>query len=159
MQDVDEFYDPDEFEREKERIYRNDLNGLVCGLRCYIKKPTLWVNDHTLVPFIQKVTPGLQFGSFKKYPFAYDRNGDAHIDPTRRTNQTKRIEWSDITMHHFSWVRQSIDRKINNSSARNNLLKSTIKQDLAKAAPGVYCDFYRDTIKECENKFGIHIND
>lgn len=157
MQDVDEFYDADEFERDKELIYRYDLNGLVCGLRVYVKEPTLWCHDHTLVPFIQKVTPGLQFGSFKTYPFAYDKKGEAHIDPTRRTNQTKGIEWSDITMHHYSWVRQHIDMKINNSSAKKNLLKSTIKEDLANAAPGYYCKFYRDTLKECENKFGIRI--
>src|SRR5690606_24751768 len=117
-QDVDEFYLRDEFLREKERIYANDLNGTVCSLACYLKHPTLWVHDHTLVPFIQKVVPGLSFGSFKSYPFAYDLKGDAHIDPTRRTNQTQKIEWSDITMHHYSWIRKDIDAKIQNSSAK-----------------------------------------
>src|SRR5690606_10788934 len=42
MQDVDEFYLRDEFLREKERIYANDLNGTVCSLACYLKHPTLW---------------------------------------------------------------------------------------------------------------------
>lgn len=157
MQDMDELYMPDDFEREKERVYMNNLNGLVCGLRCYFKEPTLWCHDHTLVPFIQKVTPGLQFGSFKHYPFAYDKHGNAHIDPTRRLSHTRLIEWSDIVMHHFSWVRKDIDRKINNSSARNNILKSTIKEDLANASPGYYCKFYRNELKACDNHFDIVI--
>ena len=35
MMDVDEFYDSNDFAREKERIYKNNLNGLVCQLECF----------------------------------------------------------------------------------------------------------------------------
>lgn len=157
MQDVDEFYLSNEFNEEKERIYSNDINGLVCKLHCYFKSPELWVNDHTLVTFIQKVTPGLQFGSFKGYPYAYDASGNAHIDPTRRPNQFRKIEWANIICHHYSWIRKDIQRKIYNSSASANLLKSSIYMDLENAKEGAYNEFYRDTIKSAPNYFNIKI--
>lgn len=155
--DADEFYEQEPFRIEKYRIERQDLAGVVCPIKVYFKSPTLTVGfDHTLVPFIHKVTPGLKFElNNKTYPFAYDEEDHAHIDPTRRLNITHGVEMSSVIMHHYSWLRSDYNLKIENSAARNNLRKSSIYKDLDAAAPGVYNHFYRKELVSCENIFNI----
>lgn len=157
--DSDEFYIQNEFEDEKARIERDNLNGLVHPLKVYVGKPTLWCEDHTLVPGIQKLYsyPDIHLGNFKNYPFAYDAEGHAHIDPTRRTNQTTGIEMSPFYMHHMSYVRRDIDLKIRNSSANLRRSEAAIKRDIANAAPGYMSELYHRELKECENLFNITI--
>lgn len=157
MMDCDEIYDHDEFKAERDRIAKTQqYDGYVCGCKVYIKEPTLQCSDHTLVPFIHKITPGLEFSfAFKGYPFAYDKNG-AHIDPTRRLNIKSSVDFSRITMHHFSHVRKDIEQKMANSSARQNLTRSTLLEDYRNACPGGYSNFYRDTLREVPNRFNIH---
>lgn len=156
MLDCDEFYQPDEVEIYKEWIDKNNIAGTVCGLKTYFKLPTLTIGmDHTLVPFIHRITPTLKFEmDSKTYPFAYDAAG-AHIDPTRRLNITSGVEKIDIVMHHYSWVRSDFVLKIENSSARNNLRRSSILADLDRAAPGAWNEFYRTHLSECPNYFDI----
>jgi hypothetical protein len=157
MLDGDEFYEQSAFNIEKEYIKKNDVAGTVCKTKVYFKEPTLTVGyDHTLVPFIHKLTPSLEFKlNSRTYPFAYDKEGHAHIDPTRRLNITSGVEWSDITMHHYSWVRKDFEMKIQNSAARKNLLKSSIYRDLESAKEGSYNEFYRTELKRAENIFNL----
>jgi len=155
MMDSDEFYLREDIFAGRERMEEADLNGLVCGLRVYIKEPTLWCEDHTLVPFIQKLTPDVSVGDHKSYPFAYDKDRHAHIDPTRRPSHKDKVEWSEVMMHHFSWVRKDYDLKIRNSSAAVNLKRSSIYEDLNSAGPGAYVNFYRAYLKPSEDLFKI----
>jgi hypothetical protein len=156
LMDCDEFYDKKEFEAEKKRFDNPSLSGLVCGTQVYFKKPTLTIGfDHTLVPFIHKLSPGLKTGNFNHYPFTYDDQGNAHIDPTRRLNLTDGVEWSDVIMHHMSWVRKDYNLKIENSSASKNLKKSSIYRDLEGASEGHYNEFYRSHLTKCDNHFNI----
>lgn len=151
MMDCDECYDPVEFEQAKIEAERVNL---VAPVKVYIKKPTYQLPDHTLVPFITRLTDKLEFGSFRNYPFAYDKQ-HAHIDPTRRLNIVKGVEMSKATMHHYSWVRKDIMKKANNSTAKVNILKSDIFEDYQNAKPGYYSKFYRANIQEVENTFKI----
>lgn len=146
MMDCDECYEP--FEKKD--------GNFVCRLKTYIRKPTYQVDDHTLVPFIHRLTPDLCFGNFRTYPFAYDGR-DAHIDPTRRMNIIKDVEMSDVICHHFSWVRKDINLKASNSTAKINVLRSEIFDDYVNAEPGYYSKFYRCKIKEVDNIFGISL--
>jgi hypothetical protein len=155
IMDADEFYLQSDFQKEKERIEDRDLNGIVCKTKVLFKSPTLFVYDHTLVPFIQKLSSTVSVGNFRHYPFAYDSNGKAHIDPTRRPSHTSVIEMSDIFMYHASWVRGDIDKKIENSSAKVNLKKSSIYKDLSSAREGVYNEFYRSHLATCPNYFNL----
>lgn len=155
MMDSDEFYDREEFRLCKKWVEESDLNGIVHPLRVLFGKPTLWCNDHTLVPGIQRITPNVRLGDFKAYPFAYDPLGNAHIDPTRRPSFTDGIHMSIVPMWHASWVRKDFSIKIENSSARNNIKRSTIYDDLRNTKPGYYCKFYRDELKEVPNQFNI----
>lgn len=150
MMDCDECYDPEEFEKAKKD------GNYVCRLKTYIRKPTYQVDDHTLIPFIHRLNSDLIFGNFRTYPFAYSGK-DAHIDPTRRLNLVKDVQMSDIICHHFSWVRQDINMKAQNSTAKVNVLRSEIFDDYVNAEPGYYSKFYRSKIKEVDNRFGINL--
>lgn len=155
MADADEFYIPEDVQKEKKRL--SCVNGLVCRTRVYIKTPKLWTEDHTLVPFIQRLHTTSVVGNFKYFPFAYDESGAAHIDPTRRPNFTNGIEMSDIICHHFSYVRKNIDLKINNSSANLRRSVKIIYEELHDAKPGYVSKLYHSPLKESENLFNIHI--
>lgn len=157
MMDCDEFYDQQEFKQEKERIYKDDLNGLVCNVQVYFREPTLTIglDPSTRVPFIQRITNRLRFRSNKGYPFAYDATGGLRIDPTRHLTHNKGIEWSDIIMHHYSWIRKDIVKKVQNSSA--NLGRSSCLEDYGNAKEGYFCKMYNRKLEKCENKFYIQI--
>lgn len=155
--DADEFYDPVDFLVEKQRFIDNpDLAGLVCGSRVYFGRPDLTVGmDTTLVPFIHKITPDLKHEFNRRYPFAWENGRNIRIDPTRSFNINSGVEWSNIIMEHYSWVRKDYAKKIRNSTARANLERSTILQDLSEAKEGGFCQFYRKTLSRATVSFGI----
>jgi RNA polymerase subunit RPABC4/transcription elongation factor Spt4 len=157
MMDADEFYKWEDMAICRHILRSECVTGFVHPLKVYVGKPTLWCEDHTLVPGIQRLYEDSELGNFKKYPFAYDAQGNAHIDPTRRTNQTTGIEMSPFYMHHMSYVRRDIDLKIRNSSANLRRSEAAIKRDIANAAPGYMSELYHRELKECENLFNITI--
>lgn len=156
MLDCDECYDSEELKRDRDSLFNSEhMNGFVHPLKVYLT-PTLCCDDHTLVPGIHKLKPECKFQwASSSYPFAYDEQRHAHIDPTRRLTYTSGIMMSGTPMHHFSHVRKSLKLKIENSSARDNLRKSSILEDVQNAKPGYYSKFYRQTLTEVPNKFGI----
>lgn len=160
MMDADEFYDRDEFMGERQKFKFNpDLQGMVCRIETYFGGPELTIGDEgTLVPFIHKITPGLRHEFNRRYPFAWSgglRNRRIHIDPTRSLNIYSGVEMSEIKMHHYSWVRKDFAKKIRNSTARANLEKSSIMQDLALAKEGYYVNFYGKVLRRVPNYFNI----
>src|SRR6478736_795866 len=157
MCDSDEFYIREEFEETKKLFDSTCIYGVVHPVRVYVGRPTLWCDDHTLVPGIQRLFDDSEVGFFQRYPFAYDREGNAHIDPTRRPNTDIGIDKSPFFMHHMSYVRQNIDLKIRNSSANLRRSEAAIKRDIANAAPGYMSELYHRELKESENLFGITI--
>lgn len=156
MMDADEFYNPIEFEREKQRFIDNpDLVGLVCATQVYFKSPTLTIGlDTTLVPFIHKITDGLQHSFNRNYPFSWI-DGKIRIDPTRSLNINSGVEWSDIVMQHYSWLRPDYRKKIRNSTAKANIERSSIVQDLLQAEAGYYCKFYGKVLHTVPNYFNL----
>lgn len=157
LSDADEFYEPDKMNYEKKRFEDPNLNGLVHPLLVYIKSPTLFCQDHTLVAGIHKLKKDTSCGAFRHYPFAYDTQGNAHIDPSRRINYTEGIEMSDWPMHHFSYLRKDINLKIENSSANLRRSRQNIYDELRDAEPGCVSRLYHQPLQECENYFGIEI--
>ena len=157
MLDADEFYDPVELQKAKDQFDDPELLGLVVESQVYFKEPTLTIGkDVTLVPHIHKLTPDIKHEFNKKYPFAWDKF-TIRIDPTRSLNINSGVKMFDCLMHHYSWVRSDYEKKIRNSTARANLERSTIREDLANAAPGYLCKFYQKELYEVDNKFGVFI--
>jgi hypothetical protein len=155
--DADEFYEPDLMHEGKKRFYNPSLNGLVHPLKVYIKSPTLWTYDHTLCAGINKLNHNTQCGNFNNYPFAYDAEGKAHIDPSRRINYTSGIEMSPVCMHHMSYVRKNIDLKIDNSSANLRRSRQVIYDEMRDAKPGYLSKLYHQELKSCDNYFNLPI--
>lgn len=155
--DADELYNPEEVAVDKKSFEDTDLVGLVCGLRVFIKSPMLWCSDHTLIAFIHKLSKHTYVGSFKEYPFAYDRTGTAQIDGSRRPNETTGIRKSNTICRHFSYVRSDMDLKINNSTANLKRIKDRIIRDITFARPGYKSVLYHQELQECSNEFNIVI--
>lgn len=158
--DADEFYDPVEFEIAKGRFKDPSLQGLVCKCQTYFKSPSLTIGlDTTLVPFIHKITPALKHEFNRNYPFAWEGN-QIRIDPTRSFNINEGVDMCDVTMHHMSWVRKDFEKKIRNSTARANLERSSIREDLALAREGYFVKFYGKSLVRAQVDFNIpELND
>ncbi len=155
--DADEFYDPVEFELQKQLFNMPSLKGLVCNCQTYFKSPTLTIGlDVTLVPFIHVLTPTIRHEFNFKYPYAWINN-EIRIDPTRSLNINDGVMKIEIPMHHMSWVRKDPQGKIRNSTAKANLERSTILQDLEVAKDGAYCNFYRKHLSTAPNRFNLPI--
>jgi hypothetical protein len=149
--DCDEYYDKKEFEDEKNYILENDIQGSVCKMFTYFKKPTwrLATPDGYFVPFIHRLKHNTKIE--KKYPF--------YVDPTRGINETE-VKELPIFMHHFSWVRDNIERKANNSSAKSNIFKGTLLKDyystnLFSNPEGYYLKDFNKRLILVENKFNV----
>lgn len=154
MLDADEAYEPVAFLREKERFLDAKLMGLVCSSQVYFKLPTLTVPDATRVTFIHKLTNRLAFERNTNMPFAYEK-GKIFIDPTRQLNIMSGVKWSGITMHHFSYIRKDLKKKVRNSTAAKNLGKSTVFEDYRNAKEGYFCQMYGAVLKKCDNIFNM----
>lgn len=117
--DCDEFYQ--DFESAKRQYIRSGKQGSVCRILTYFKSPILRLRgyDNYFVPFIHKLKINTLAGYYS-YPY--------YCDPTRRIN-TNNVCLINEPMHHFSWVRRNIERKANNSTARNNIKKSNLLND------------------------------
>ena len=154
--DSDECYEHEPFLKQKARFHVDPhLQGLVCFCQTYFKSPTLTIGlDTTLVPFIHKLTPTIQHEFNRKYPFAWI-DGKIRIDPTRSLNINSGVDMTDLIMHHYSWVRGDYQKKIRNSSARKNIERSTIVNDLVDAKEGYFVEFYQKRLTRCPNLFGI----
>lgn len=154
--DSDEFYKADEFLKAKERFNTDsELQGLVCALQCYFKSPTLTIGiEVTRVPFIHKLTPTIKHSFNRNYPFAWEGR-DIKIDPTRSLSINEGVEWDETVMHHMSHIRKDYQKKIRNSTARANLEKSCILNDLQNAKPGYFCEYYQKTLYEVPDYFNL----
>lgn len=155
MADADEVYEAGPFLKSKELFKNPNLKGLVCNCQTYFKSPLLTIGlDITLVPFIHEITPTLRFEFNRRYPFAWEGN-QIRIDPTRSMNINSGVERIDLTMHHYSWVRKDYQKKIRNSTARKNLERSNILQQLLQPKEGDFIDFYNKHLTRSTVDFGI----
>jgi len=132
-----------------------DVAGTVVGCQTYFKSPRLTIGlDRTLVPFVHKITPTIVHAWNRAYPYAFDPG--IRIDPTRQLNILSGVVFNpNIVMHHMSWIRKDYRSKIENSTARNNLQRSTILKDLLEAREGYFCEFYQRRLERSTVDFGI----
>lgn len=154
--DSDEMYEANPFLSAVDLFKsKPDLQGLVCNCQTYFKSPKLTIGlDTTLVPFIHKLTPTIRHEFNKNYPFAWEGR-NLRIDPTRSLNINKGVERTDLIMHHMSWVRKDYQKKIRNSTAKANLERSTILNDLVEAKEGGFCQYYGKPLVRATVDFNI----
>ena len=119
LMDCDEFY-PD-FKELKQEYIESGADGSVCEIETYLAKETyrLYPAMKFRVPFIHKLEKDTVLGGTYQYS----------CDKTRVTRSSV-IHSMSKPMHHMSWVRDNLDRKIRNSSARDFRDNDKIKEDI-----------------------------
>lgn len=116
--DTDEYYLEEQFRRAKEDILRNDYEGTFCKMRYYFKSARyelMPLEEVNYVPFIYKIKPESRFYLAHPYPIL--------CDPTRVIKEIgliKVYERCELEMHHMSFIRRDIRKKILNTSNRGN---------------------------------------
>jgi hypothetical protein len=143
--DCDEYYK--NFGDGKEIFIRSGHKGSVVPLHTYFKKPTLRLAtpENYFVPFIHELRKDTIAGA-SSYPF--------YVDPTRRINERDVIE-IPVHMHHYSFIRKDISRKIRNSTAKKSLERSCVINDYKNAVDGYYCKYYERNLIKVPNYFNI----
>lgn len=152
MLDADEFY-PD-FRHEIKRFEDPNLLGLVCDSVMYFRSPSLCFDDRTRVPFIHRI--GLRFEKNYRYPFSLDHNFHPLIDPTRTMNISEGVQMAKIKMHHMSFVRSDIRKKVRNSAGlRVKQFAHLVFDDYRNAREGYKMGFFNKILKDSGNPFQL----
>lgn len=158
--DSDEFYTDEQMKYVKKIIEEGGYDSSVCQMTTYYKEPIyrLEPKEEYYVSLFHKIRPGVEYVLGHPFPVL--------VDPTRRVNpgNCKVFTRDEVEMHHMSYVREDIERKVRNSSAKVNFdrwipefLEYFNNWEYGKKAlmpgrpPGEY-----DIIKE-ENRFNIEI--
>jgi hypothetical protein len=143
--DCDEYYL--DFAEAKFAYINSGHAGSVLRLHTYFKHPTLRLDqpENYYVPFIHKLEKETIAGE-KFYPY--------YVDPTRRINQKDVIELP-FWMHHYSWVRKDIGRKIRNSTARKTIQSKHYLDYQRDLKPGDYLPCYDRKLIQVPDYFNI----
>ena len=111
--------------------------------------------------------PTLQYETYENYHVAglIELNSSSKIggscgfwvDPTRTPN--RKLTLGSEIMHHYSYVRTDINRKIENSSAKSNIFAKNkqLKTDYEKACNGYELGFTDNKLVSVPNYFNIEI--
>lgn len=147
--DNDEYYK--NFYEAKNLYFKSGAEGSACRIYTYFKSPNFRfeTEDGYFVPFIHKLNNN-SFAGNPDYPY--------YVDPTRRINCND-VVLLDVHMHHFSWVRKDINRKVRNSTAKKNLEKGTMLADYnnTECGPGFYVKDYEKKLIQVDNHFNIEL--
>lgn len=113
MMDSDEFYTNEQFDYAWKEILDGNYDSSFCQMTTYYKEPIyrLEPKETYYVPFIIKLYENTKYEDIDNYGVL--------VDPTRRTKMGNSIVFSrdELEMHHFSYVRKDIRRKLANSSS------------------------------------------
>jgi len=114
--DSDEFYIKEELDYVKDVIIEGDYDGSAFKMITYYKD-----YSHRIEPKEEYFVSGI----FKiKEDSKYDFNNilPVLVDPTRKikSKNFREFDRNEIEMHHMSYVRDNIFKKLRNSSAKNN---------------------------------------
>jgi hypothetical protein len=114
--DTDEYYLKEEFEYMKKIILDGDYDSSACQMSTYYKEPIyrLEPKEEYYVSLLFRIRPNITY--------TFGNNLPVLTDPTRSMNQGKfkRFERGEIEMHHMSFIRLDIEKKLRNSSAKIN---------------------------------------
>ena len=111
--DTDEFYKEDELKKALEVMIEGNYDSSACQLQTYWKNGEWVLNppEEYYVSLIYKIRTGVDFVLGHNFPVL--------VDPTRRMNpgNCKIFTRDEIEMHHASYVRNDIAKKLFNSSS------------------------------------------
>jgi hypothetical protein len=114
--DSDEFYTNEQFKFMKEEMLKGDFDSSACQMITYYKdsKYRLDPKEEYYVSLPFKIRQGVEYVMGTHFPVL--------VDPTRRMDagNCKIFTREEIEMHHMSFVRNDIRKKLENSSAKGS---------------------------------------
>jgi hypothetical protein len=114
--DADEYYIEEQLEFAKSELLKGKFDASVCQMRTYYKSPFYQLSppEDYYVSLFYKIKKGRKYEVTQKFPVL--------VDPTRKmkTKNCRIFSRSEIEMHHMSYVRKEIRKKLTNSSALIN---------------------------------------
>lgn len=114
--DSDEYYLSEQFKYLKEEMINGDYDSSYCQLKTYYREKDIIIDppEDYYISLLYKITP---YSIFEMNAYS-----PVLVDPTRRISAKKYkiFKRSEIEMHHFSYIRNDIRRKLINSSASIN---------------------------------------
>ena len=114
--DSDEFYTDEQFKLLKKEMLDGNYDSSACQMTTYYKEPiyTLDPKEEYYVSLLFKIRQGVEFVMGHPFPVL--------VDPTRRMNpgNCKIFSRDEVEMHHMSYVRKDLRKKLQNSSASPN---------------------------------------
>lgn len=114
--DSDEFYTIEQFQYLKKVMEEGDYDSSACQMTTYYKEPIyrLEPKEEYYVSLLFKIKQGREYIMGHPFPVL--------VDPTRRmeSGNCKIFTRDEIEMHHMSYVRENIEKKVRNSSAKVN---------------------------------------
>jgi hypothetical protein len=123
--DCDEIYDPHQIMRVAVKMNRDGYDASACQMQTYYgdRYHRYAEPERYYVPLLYKVFKGRIFKEYVQWPVL--------ADPTRKlpSNNVLVLPRSECEMHHYSYVRNDIGRKLRNSSAYPNIQR-TIEQSI-----------------------------
>jgi hypothetical protein len=136
LMDADEFY-PD-FAELKQEYIDSGCGGSVCTIETYVAKETY------------RITPPMDY----RVPFIYKLENNTVLGegPGVKLDRTRICRCDSLAvlskpMHHMSWVRNDLDRKLRNSSARltrnNELIRQEVEYLLTNGPRGFKSKYFR----------------
>jgi len=113
--DCDEFYEMDKFKTALSAFWAGKFDSSACQMQTYYKRPDVRITppEEYYVPLFYRVSSA-KFILNQKWPVT--------ADPTRKMAPGKMfvLNRHQLEMHHMSYVRKDIRRKLRNSSANKN---------------------------------------
>ncbi len=158
--DVDEFYDPTQLRYAKKVMEEEEYECSIASLINYYKDPTYMIvpSQGHMVSLIQSIDCVFDINTKSKVMH--------HIDPTRKPvpNEKCRVFLLDeIVMHHMTFVRKNIRKKVMNSSNFYRVDREQFLDTLSKYKLGerftLPPDFKNRRTIRVENKFGINLGE
>lgn len=153
--DNDEYYERDAFARAKSDIETGGYDASACRMHSYFAKPIYRLEpiENYWVPFIGRLKPDLK--AWARFP--------VHVDPTRGAGPIERcylFAEGDLMMHHYSYVRKDMRRKLRNSSAARNFGNiNQLTKQIENWKPGFPLpNFLNHGVVEVPNLFSISID-
>jgi len=114
--DSDEFYTDEQFKYMKKTMEEGNYDSSACQMTTYYKEPIyrLEPKEEYYVSLLFKIKRGREYMIGHPFPVL--------VDPTRRMEpgHCKIFTREEVEMHHMSYVRKDIKRKVINSSAKGN---------------------------------------
>ena len=114
--DSDEFYTDEQFKLLKKEMLDGNYDSSTCQMTTYYKEPIYILDpkEEYYVSLLFKIKQGVSFIMGHPFPVL--------VDPTRRMNpgNCKIFSRDKIEMHHMSYVRKDLRKKLQNSSASPN---------------------------------------